>query len=87
MKGTGLVESWQGNPLDLGPIYPFPGLEVLLFIVCVAAWIGWTVWQARLENATYAREAETLKAPGRLAAAVAPESQGAPAGIQPEASP
>ena len=57
---TGLVESWGGNPLDMGPIYPFVGAEGLLFVVCVVLWIVYMVWQMRFECSSYREEMETL---------------------------
>ncbi|MGH6948732.1 MAG: hypothetical protein ACREDZ_15480 [Kiloniellales bacterium] len=50
---TGMVENWTGNMLDIGPLYPFVGSEVLLVIVGVAVWIGWHIWQVRFESQSY----------------------------------
>lgn len=36
---TGLVESWAGNPAEVGPIYPFVGSEVTLFVICFVLWV------------------------------------------------
>ena len=57
---TGLVESWGGNPMELGPLYPFVGSEMFLFIVCFALWVAYTIWQTKFEAARYAEEAQTL---------------------------
>ena len=54
---TGLVESWTGSMLDIGPIYPFVGTEMALFIVGLALWILWHVWQAMNESREYEEEA------------------------------
>lgn len=51
---TGL-ESFE-NPAELGPIYPFPGLEWLLVLIVVILWILWHVKQTLDENREY-REA------------------------------
>ena len=55
---TGEFESWTGNLLEIGPIYPFVGSEVLLLIVGVALWIIWHIWQARNEANEYREEKE-----------------------------
>ena len=41
---------WNGNILDIGPIYPFVGWEVLMVIVLVVFWIWWHFMQIRMEN-------------------------------------
>ena len=53
---TGPVETWAQNLAELGPIYPFVGSEVGLWVAGMAFWIIWHVWQARFENATYGDE-------------------------------
>lgn len=53
---TGNVTSWAGNISEIGPLYPFVGLEGLMFVVGVALWILWHVKQIRAENATYEDE-------------------------------
>ena len=55
---TGMVESWAGKMTDIGPIYPFVGSEMLLWLVGMALWIVWHVWQVRNENQEYADEVE-----------------------------
>jgi hypothetical protein len=42
---TGNFESWDGNILDLGPLYPFVGSEGLMVVILVALWIGWHIAQ------------------------------------------
>lgn len=53
---TGNIESWGGNISEIGPLYPFVGLEGLMVVVGVALWIVWHVVQVRTENATYEDE-------------------------------
>ena len=53
---TGQIDTWTGNPADVGPMYPFVGYEVPLFVVCVALWLAYTVWQMKHENAVYQDE-------------------------------
>ena len=55
---TGMVESWAGKITDIGPIYPFVGSEVLLFIVGLVLWLWWHVWQTRHETKTYEEDAK-----------------------------
>lgn len=47
---TGMVENWAGNISDIGPIYPFVGSEVVLWIIGMVLWILWHIWQARHET-------------------------------------
>ena len=60
---TGLVETWVGNPADVGPMYPFDcrvrgssicGLRC--FVDCVHDLAD----EAKHENATYAAEMDQL---------------------------
>jgi len=57
---TGLVESWAGNPLEIGPIYPFVGWEVFLFAICVIYWLAYTLWQMKFEHDTHAVDSADL---------------------------
>lgn len=50
---TGMVENWAGNITDIGPIYPFVGSEFVLWVIGMALWILWHVWQARHESQEY----------------------------------
>jgi hypothetical protein len=58
---TGNIVDWTGNMADIGPLYPFVGSEGLLFVLGMAFWIGWHVWQIRMENANYRDDSETLR--------------------------
>ncbi|MBL8710775.1 MAG: hypothetical protein JNL25_16400 [Rhodospirillaceae bacterium] len=58
---TGSFENWQGNMLDIGPLYPFVGSEGLMFIVCVAFWIFWHVAQWRMEDSNFSDDMKVLK--------------------------
>ena len=53
---TASFENWAGNILDIGPMYPFVGTEVLLWIVGLALWIIWHIMQTKMENQTYQDE-------------------------------
>ena len=58
---TGNFTDWTGNMLDIGPLYPFVGSEGLLTIVAVVIWIGWHIWQFRMENSNFEDDLKTLK--------------------------
>ena len=58
---TGLVDNWDGNLFDLGPIYPFVGWEVPMVIVCVIFWIVWHYLQMHMENSTLEEQARQLR--------------------------
>jgi hypothetical protein len=70
---TGEFESWTGNLLEVGPIYPFVGSEVLLWIVGMVLWIAWHVWQARHESEEYREEMEKYARGDNLAKALRDE--------------
>ncbi len=55
------IESWAGTISEIGPIYPFVGSEVLLFIIGVVTWIGWHIWQSINETRTYEEEKQRGK--------------------------
>ena len=55
---TGMIENWTGNMTDVGPLYPFVGSEVWLWVIGMALWIVWHIWQARHESREYKEESE-----------------------------
>tara|TARA_Y100000588_G_C13731466_1_gene701613 strand:+ start:177 stop:485 length:309 start_codon:yes stop_codon:yes gene_type:complete len=63
---TGMIENWAGNPVEIGPIYPFVGYEVHLFLICFALWVVYTIWQMKFEAAKYSEEVEALSAGDQL---------------------
>ncbi|MFQ5971814.1 MAG: hypothetical protein ACE5Q3_05740 [Alphaproteobacteria bacterium] len=66
------IESWGGNIAEIGPIYPSFGLmEVLLWLVGLALWILWHIWQGRNESREYAREIEEYGEAGNYRKALA----------------
>ncbi len=71
---TGSFENWAGNIADIGPIYPFVGTEFLLWVVGMAGWIIWHIWQTRIENRTYEDELRRYGDKASLANIVAGES-------------
>ena len=60
------IESWNINPLDTGPIYPFVGWETGMFAACVAFSVGFLVWKFRTESAKYASHAQDLRKSNEL---------------------
>ena len=67
---TGLIDNWNGNISDIGPIYPFVGWEVPMVIICLIFWIGWHYLQMRMENRTLDDEARQLREGTNLLQAV-----------------
>ena len=63
---TTMVESWSVDLATLGPIYPWVGSEVFLWIIGIAFWIGWQIWQLRFENRTYEEELRRLDSPDKI---------------------
>jgi hypothetical protein len=63
---TGSFDNWAGSIPDIGPIYPFVGWEMALFIVGLVLWIGWHVVQARRETRRYKEEIERYGKPDTL---------------------
>ena len=55
------IEPWGTPAVDVGPLYPGVGSEGFLVLVCVVAWLGWTVWQIKAENKEYAEQVAALR--------------------------
>ena len=70
---TGNFTNWDGNILDIGPIYPFVGWETLMVIVLVVAWVGWHIMQMRMENKLHDDDARLLRQGDNLHRAMADE--------------
>jgi hypothetical protein len=60
------ISNWDGNITDIGPIYPWVGLEVPMVIVAVIVWIGWHILQIRMENRRLENQARALRKSGDL---------------------
>jgi hypothetical protein len=67
---TGLVESWAGRILDIGPIYPFVGSETFLFILGLIFWVGWHIWQTRIETKEFEEDLARIKRAGGVSRAL-----------------
>jgi hypothetical protein len=65
------VTSWAVDLSTLGPIYPFVGSEMLWFLLGLAFWIGFHVWQIRAENRTFKEDMSKLRTPADIEAALA----------------
>jgi hypothetical protein len=70
---TGNIESWDGNILDIGPIYPFVGWEGTMVVIAVIFWIGWHIMQIRMETRQYDSTAQHLRQGDNLQKAIAAE--------------
>ena len=44
------VETWNMNLLDIGPMYPFAGTEMLWALIGIGSWILWHLIQSRIEG-------------------------------------
>lgn len=65
------VTSWAVDLSTLGPIYPFVGTEMLWFLLGLAFWIGFHVWQIRAENRAFKEDMSKLRTPADIEAALA----------------
>ena len=70
---TGNVTDWTGNMVDIGPLYPFVGSEVLMVVLAVVFWIGWHIIQLRSEGRQQEEEARVLRQGDNLQRAVLSE--------------
>ncbi len=59
--------------LDIGPLYPFVGLEGLMVVLGVVFWVGWHILQIASENRQLDEETTSLKQGGNLQKAVEAE--------------
>ncbi len=47
------VTTWAVDLAEVGAIYPMVGSEVVLWVVGLALWFIWHIWQVKFENSTY----------------------------------
>jgi len=64
------IETWNMNLLDIGPMYPFPGTEMIWVLIGLATWILWHVYQARVEKNALDHENELFEGREKLRAAM-----------------
>ena len=67
------IESWGGTITDIGPMYPMVGMEGVLVIIGVAAWIVWHVIQAKRESREYEEQIGKYGSPESLKRLIAEE--------------
>jgi hypothetical protein len=72
------MTSWAVDLATLGPIYPFVGTEVFWWVLGMAFWIGWHVWQMRAESRTFADDMSRLRTPADIEAALETHRLGPP---------
>lgn len=73
---TTIVQTWSGADLgQVGPIYPFVGAEVLLWIVGIAFWIGFHISQIRIEAQELKEDEQAAQSPERLNRVFAEEAE------------
>jgi hypothetical protein len=70
---TGNITNWDGNVLDIGPLYPFVGWEGFMVVLCIILWVGWHILQVRMEDQQLEEEARTLRQSGGLQKAIESE--------------
>ena len=70
---TGNIANWDGNIMDIGPIYPFVGWEGTMVVIAFIFWIGWHIVQVRSENRQHEEDAAKLRQSGNLVKAVEAE--------------
>ena len=68
------VDTWAVDLADVTLIYPWVGTEVLMVLVAVVLWIGWHVWQCKLESNTYKEEIEKHATSENLRKAISGET-------------
>ena len=60
------ITTWAIDLAEVGPLYPMVGSEVVLWIIGMACWILWHVWQAKFENDTYEADLQKYGSPEGL---------------------
>ena len=60
MKPT--IENWQVNPIEIGPIYPWVGLEVWMVIAATLFCVFFLAWKLKSENRHYDEMTKQLRA-------------------------
>ena len=58
--------NWGGTMTDIGPLYPMVGSETILVVIGLVIWIGWHIWQFRMENSNYRDDLKTLRHNGNM---------------------
>ena len=58
---TPTIESWNNNPLQVGPMYPLVGWEVAMTVACTAFCVSFIIWKFRTEGEKYRTQAARLR--------------------------
>ncbi|NIT66074.1 MAG: hypothetical protein GWM93_05190 [Gemmatimonadetes bacterium] len=64
------VETWNISLLDIGPMYPFAGTEVLWALIGLGTWVLWHIIQGRMENDVYDEDEKTFTDKEKLKQAI-----------------
>ena len=64
------VESWNTNLLDIGPMYPFAGTEVLWALIGIGSWILWHIIQGRIDSRVLREEDQAFSEKEHLEQAI-----------------
>lgn len=57
------MTSWAVDLKDVAAVYPWQGLEVIMVLVAIAAWILWHILQIRQENRDYEEDIRLYGSP------------------------
>ena len=64
------IESWNMNLLEIGPMYPFPGTELIWALIGIGSWVLWHILQGIKEKQVLAEEAKWLSDKEQLTGAI-----------------
>jgi|TARA_B100000809_G_scaffold241718_1_gene265143 hypothetical protein len=59
---TPTIENWQSNPTEIGPIYPWVGLEVWMVIAAALSCLFFLAWKLKSESRHYDQMEQQLAA-------------------------
>ncbi|MFP6751064.1 MAG: hypothetical protein VB855_05280 [Pirellulaceae bacterium] len=59
---TPTIENWQTNPTEIGPIYPWVGLEVWMVIAAALSCLFFLAWKLKSESRHYDQMEQQLAA-------------------------
>jgi len=58
--------SWAVDLANVGAVYPWQGLEVIMVLVAVAAWIIWHIIQISQENREFVDDIKAYGKPDQI---------------------
>ena len=56
------IENWQTNPTEIGPIYPWVGLEIWMVIAAALFCLFFLAWKLKSESRHYDQMEQQLAA-------------------------